>query len=167
MVVTATWHSCLDRCLSSEPAKTNFKFTCWVSCFHFTWEQTGWYHKSGEGSIYPIQPCGTSLGDKLTARVIIMVEIVCEMVQQRLYTVFRIMLYPHTPFAKPMCLLDTPRLCLFLGQTNSFQIPSIFFSFCAKYKPCYPLCLEHPPTCQTILFFISALISKSSSFRWV
>lgn len=99
-----------------------------------------------------------------------MVEVACEIAHQhtRAFALSSELCCINThPVAKPVCLPVTPRLCLFLGQTNFFQVPLIIFSFHAKNKPCYPLCLEHPPTSQTILFFISALISKFSSFRWV
>ena len=142
-----------------------------MSCFHFTQESkqadiTG----VGEVSILPhpaldVHVMGSSLGNTLIPEVITLVETACKTVEPLHCP--QVLPYQHHPPAKPVCLLVTPSLCLFLGQTNFFQVPLIIFAFHAKNKPCYPLCLEHPPTFQTILFFISALISKSSSFRWV
>lgn len=76
-------------------------------------------------------------------------------------TVLRVLPYQHPPLCQLWSLPVTPSLCLFLDQTNFIQVSLIIFSFHARNKPCYPPCLEHPPTFQTILFFISALISVS------
>lgn len=125
---------------------------CWESCFYVTCEsKQADVIGEGEGSILPhaaieFHEVGTSLSNTLTSGEILMVEIGCKTGQQSLYTVLKVTLYQHTPPAKPACLPVTPSLCLFLGQTNFFQDPLIIFSFHAKYKPCYPLCLEHPPT---------------------
>lgn len=143
--------SCPDRCLSSEPAQKNFKFICGVSCLHSTWERKqAEVIEVEEGSILPhaaidFHAAGPSVSNTLATAVVTTVEVAWKAAQQNLDTLPKVMLHQHPP---PLCLRVCLLLsdCLFLGQTDFFQDPLIIFSFRAKYKPCYPLCLEHPPT---------------------
>lgn len=71
------------------------------------------------------------------------------------------------PLAKPARPPAAPGLRLFLGGAHFSQVSLIIFSLLARNKPCYPLCLEHPPTSQAVLLCLSASVSKPFPFRGV